>query len=165
VESGKILVAEHDGVHSIKLVGDVRVTLCCEFDEYIQRILDKTDYVNCMIDLTQAENLDSTTLGLMAKVAVKSSQAQKEKPTILAPSESMQRLLNSMCFDKVFDMQLELPSSEEELAELCHIDCSESELRCKVIDAHRVLMGICEENEAEFSSLVDALELEQQGEL
>ena len=97
----------------------------------------------------------------MAKVAVRSSQSNKLKPTILAPSESMQRLLNSMSFDKVFDMQLDVPNTEEELAELCHLHCSEDEVRCKVIDAHRVLMGICDENEAEFSSLVDALEVEQ----
>lgn len=161
MDSGKILVAERDGVHSIKLIGDVRVTLCCEFDEYIQRILDKNDYVNCMIDLTQAENIDSTTLGLMAKVAVRSNQADKAKPTILATSESMQRLLGSMSFDKVFDLQYDIPTNEEELDELCHQDCSESDLRCRVIEAHRVLMGICDENEATFSPLVQALEHEQ----
>lgn len=162
MDSGKILVAEHDGVHSIKLVGDVRVTLCCEFDEYIQHILAKPDYVNCLIDLTEAENIDSTTLGLMAKVAVRSAQSNQPKPTILAPSESMQRLLNSMSFDKVFDMRLDLPSTDAELAELCHRPCDESLVRCKVIEAHRVLIGISDENEAEFSALIDALENEQQ---
>ena len=32
----------------------------------------------------------------------------------------------------------------------------------KVISAHRVLMGLSEQNQATFKSLVDALEMEQQ---
>ncbi len=161
MDSGKILVAEHNGVHSIKLVGDVRVTVCCEFDAYLQQTLAKNDYRSCIIDLTEAENLDSTMLGLVAKVAVASSRANKDKPTIMAPTKTMQRLLCSMSFDKVFNLETVIPDSDNSLIELDHLESSESEIRTKVIDAHRVLMGICSENNATFSSLVEALENEQ----
>ena len=30
---GKILAAQHDGAYALKMVGDVRVTLCATFDD------------------------------------------------------------------------------------------------------------------------------------
>lgn len=161
MDSGKILVAEHDGIYAIKMVGDVRVTVCPEFDAYLNQILAKPNYVDCMVDLSEADHLDSTTLGLMAKVAVRSNQAHKTKPTIMAPSDNIQRLLSSMHFDKVFKVNTGAVGAAESYTELDSIDCSEAELREKVIDAHRVLMGLSKDNEVCFSSLVTALENEQ----
>jgi len=51
---------------------------------------------------------------------------------------------------------------EESLAELPEIEPSEQEMMTKVISAHHTLMGLSEQNQATFKSLVDALELEQQ---
>lgn len=161
MESGKILVAEHSGVHAIKLVGDVRVTLCCEFYDYVQTLIADQSYVDCVIDLSQSDNLDSTTLGVLAKVAASAIKSKRVKPTIYAPDESIYRLLASMSFDKVFNLCTDCISGEDAFCELNSATCADEEMRVKVIEAHKVLMAMSDSNKATFSPLVEALESER----
>jgi len=67
ITSGKILVASYQGVYLIKMLGDVRLTLCVPFDNFIQNLLIKDDFYSIVFDFSQTEGLDSTTLGLVAK--------------------------------------------------------------------------------------------------
>jgi anti-anti-sigma factor len=158
VDSGKILVAEHKGVYSVKLLGDIRVTQCCEFYDYVQTILGSESYVDCLIDLSETEHMDSTTLGVLACVAKK---ARNVKPTIISPSESILRLLKSMSFDRVFSIANDVSCNSQDLCELGQKTCPDEEMRNRVIEAHKVLMGISDGNKATFSPLVDALEAEK----
>ena len=69
------------------------------------------------------------------------------------------RILLSMGFEDVFDI-IEAPLEEAlQLSELPAIgEVSEEELRQHVIDAHRVLMDMNENNREAFKDLVAALE-------
>ena len=40
MDNGKILVAEQDGIHIVKFLGDVRLTLCPTLDQYIDTIFE-----------------------------------------------------------------------------------------------------------------------------
>ena len=66
-----------------------------------------------------------------------------------------------MGFDQVFII-LACQNEEQCINELPEVEPSEQEMMEKVISAHRVLMGLSEQNQATFKSLVDALEMEQQ---
>lgn len=155
---GKILVAEHQGAYVIKLVGDVRVTLCVAFDDYLEQMLVPGRFHSVIIDLSEAEGIDSTTLGLLAKVAIRAESRFRYKPVIVSTNESITRLLRSMGFDAVFDIHTRALDSDDTLQALSVADCSEAEVRLKVIEAHRLLMGMNEENRARFSELVTSLE-------
>ena len=71
VESGEILIADYQGIYVIKMSGDVRLNLCIAFDDCIESLFAREDFQSVFFDLSCAENLDSTTLGLIAKVAIK----------------------------------------------------------------------------------------------
>jgi hypothetical protein len=68
-----------------------------------------------------------------------------------------------MGFDKVFIILKELITECGQLGELPMEIISEANLREQVIEAHKVLMSLNENNREEFRDLVDALESEKQG--
>lgn len=169
MQLGKILVADHEGAFVIKLVGDVRLTLSTTIDDYFSRMFATPGFVGVMVDLSEAEGVDSTTLGLLAKLAVKARKNFHLVPLVLSPNPNITRLLDSMGFNKVFDIRQSLAASENrEIEHLLETKANAKELpmacmdeacvREKVIEAHRVLMDLNDKNRSEFSDLVKTLE-------
>lgn len=159
MQEGKILVAENRGVYVLKFIGDVRLTLCSTLDALLRRIFNGDKLTSVVIDLTETEGIDSTALGLLAKIAVKANSALSLKPTIVSTREDITRVLDSMGFRHYFDLlsyPLDLDYSLEE-AQVQDDECAES-VRQKVIDAHRTLMGLNPRNKEEFEPVVFALE-------
>jgi hypothetical protein len=68
-----------------------------------------------------------------------------------------------MGFNKIFIIVKEPASRIEELEEIPVLKASEQEVRDKVLEAHRVLMGMNSRNREEFKNLVRALECEEPG--
>lgn len=155
---GKILVAQHQGTFVIKLVGDVRLTLCTTIDEYFERMFSSPDFTGVLIDLSEAECIDSTSLGLLAKLAVQARQRYRLVPIIISPNPDITRLLDSMGFDKVFHICESARPSDEALGELPVVSADEESVRHKIIEAHRALMALNDKNRETFSSLVTTLE-------
>ena len=71
MSEGRILAASHDGAYVLRLVGDVRLTLCATIDDFIDRMFADPDFASIWVDLCEAEGMDSTTLGMLAKLALK----------------------------------------------------------------------------------------------
>lgn len=159
MQKGKILVAENRGVYVLKFMGDVRLTLCSTIDGLLKRIFGGEGLKSVVIDLTETEGIDSTALGLLAKIAVNANAAMCRKPTIVSTRDDINRVLDSMGFDHYFlilNQPLALDYSLEE-APVLDDECAES-VRQKVIDAHRTLMGLNPRNKEEFEPVVFALE-------
>lgn len=164
MQPGKILVAQHEGTFVIKLVGDVRLTLCTTIDDYLNKMFINPEFVGVIVDLSDAEGIDSTTLGLLAKMAVQGQQMHHLLPIILSPNPNITRLLASMGFDKIFDVRSKMSSQGPgALGELPVIESDEACIREKIIEAHRVLMSLNEENQETFSALVNTLESSRSG--
>jgi len=159
MREGRILAASHDGAYVIRLVGDVRLTLCTTIDEYFQRMFDDPDFASVWVDLCDAEGIDSTTLGLLAKLALKVKEKFGFTPAIYSCDPGINRLLKSMGFQRLFDLREEVCNNPESISEIPTVDGSEQAVKEKVIEAHRVLMGLSDENQARFKDLMSALEL------
>ena len=158
MQSGKILVAHEGGAFVIKLIGDVRLTFCTALDDYFERMFTSPDFASVIIDLCRAENIDSTTLGQLAKLALTAKRKHHLTPVVLSTNPNITRILQSMGFDRVFDIRQEVPHTEADLGELPVVSESESGVRDRVLEAHRVLMGMSDKNRAQFQELVCALE-------
>lgn len=155
---GKILVAEHQGTFVIKLVGDVRLTLCTTIDDYFNEMFACPEFTGVLIDLSDAECIDSTSLGMLAKLAVQARHHYQLVPIIVSPNPNITRLLDSMGFGKVFDICRSVAQPEQTLGELPVVSADEDKVRLKIIEAHRTLMDLNEKNRETFSSLVNMLE-------
>ena len=155
---GKILAANHDGAYMIRLVGDVRLTLCTTIDEYFQQMFEDPEFASVWVDLCDAEGIDSTSLGLLAKLALNVKERFGFAPAIYSCEPGINRLLKSMGFQRLFELHEEACFNPEDISEIPTVQGSEQLVKEKVIEAHRVLMGISDENRARIKDLMNALE-------
>lgn len=158
MQEGKILAATHDGAYVIRLEGDVRLTLCTTIDEYFQRMYEDPAFVSVWVDLCDAQGLDSTTLGLLAKLALTVKERFGFQPAIYSCDAGINRLLKSMGFQRLFDLHDEACDNPEGTIVVPVLPGSEQTVKEKVIEAHRVLMGLNVTNRARFKDLLTALE-------
>lgn len=158
MKAGQILVADHNGVYVIKMVGDVRLTLCISFDQFIDAMFKSENFISVLFDLSEAEAIDSTTLGLMAKISILGQERRGIMPVILASNPSIQRILQTMGFGDIFTIvdKLDTPVLAEQ--PLNCINCDEQEVKEKVLEAHKILMGLNANNADTFRNLVNMLE-------
>ena len=66
----KILQAEKQGIYVLKFIGEIRLNLCSTLDNLVESITQDPEFKTVVIDLTETEIIDSTTLGLLAKIAM-----------------------------------------------------------------------------------------------
>ena len=158
--SGRILVASHEGVYVIVFEGDVRLTLCTTVDEYLEKMFQDEGFRSVIVDLSSTDNIDSTSLGLLAKLSIQADRRFSFRPTLISTRRDITRILLSMGFDEVFDLVEEPLEHHEQLAELPELVASEEDVRQRVLDAHRTLMSLNETNRDTFHDLVAALEAE-----
>ncbi len=155
---GRILAADHHGAYALKLVGDVRVNLCSSIDEYLEQMFSDPQFESVMVDLCDAEGIDSTTLGLLAKLALRVRKQFGLRPVIYSCRNGINRLLQSMAFGKLFDIREESVINGSVIREIPAVNDDPEVVREKVIEAHRVLMDLSEENRERFKDLMTALE-------
>lgn len=158
MSTGRIQFAEQDGTYILKFIGEVRLTLCSALDSTIEKIFSAENFSTTVIDLTETSSIDSTTLGLLAKLSILTRQKVGLLPTVVTPQADITRLLHSMGFDQVFNIIDQPRASAGALVDLPCQDQSEDVVRGKVLEAHRILMGLNDSNRAAFQDLVNALE-------
>ena len=98
----RICAASNDGAHVLKLQGDVRLTMCTALDQYFQSMFAEPDFVSVWVDVTEADGLDSTTLGMLAQLAIQTKERFDFRPAIFSTNPSIDRLLDTMGCSKWF---------------------------------------------------------------
>ncbi len=159
MQAGRILYAVHEGTYVLKLEGEVRVPLCASLDVFLERMFMDDHLQGVFIDLSSSSMIDSTTLGLLAKISVFLQKHHKDKAVIFSTQPDVTRVLRSMGFEQVFNLLEKVAANVGQgLSEVPEVSTSESEMMIKVIDAHRTLMALNEQNVKTFSNLVETLE-------
>lgn len=158
MNTGRIQFAEAEGTFVLKFIGDVRLTLCAALDAYIEKIFSALHFDAIVIDLSETEAIDSTSLGLLAKLSILSQQKVGFMPTLVSQHDDMNRLLQSMGFDQVFNIVSEPQPTDADLRDLPGQILSEALVKDKVLEAHRILMDLNEHNREAFRDLVSTLE-------
>jgi len=158
VQPGKILVSHHDEAYLIKLVGDVRVTLCTSLNNYIEAIFKDGHVTEVVADMLETEAVDSTTLGLLAKMALYCEEHYHVTPTIFCNDESIYQVLTVMGLDEIFNIIQGPHNDDEDYEELIGIESDVEEIRNRVLEAHRLLSLLNDRNQREFVDLIRALE-------
>lgn len=158
-DQGKILVGEFDHSYLVKMHGYIRLTLCASLGRYMERIFGTDDHPRqVLIDLSDATGLDSTTLGLIARLALYCQDQFHFKPLVFCDHAELLQDLHTMALDEFLDIVSREPPQPRELHELQPVDASAQELKRRIIDAHKLLARINPQREAEFLDLVKAIE-------
>ncbi len=158
MENGKILVSENSGTYILKFIGDVRLTLCATLDDFLESMCCSNLLNAILIDLTETEGIDSTSLGLLAKISVLARKKYNLIPVIVSTNQDITRILESMGFHRVFVILDSPVSNVSQLNELPVIAGSETLVHAKVLEAHKILMEMNDSNKETFRELVYTLE-------
>lgn len=152
----RISAAKNQGAHLLRLEGDVRLVMCTALEEYFERVFNDQEFLSVWVDVTRATGLDSTTLGMLAKLAIKTHEKFGFRPTIFSANPGIDRLLQTMGFAQLFDVRNE--ACEGYTHDIPAHPSTESEIRERVIEAHKTLMAMSEANRDAFQDLVRTLE-------
>jgi anti-anti-sigma factor len=158
---GHVTHAVQKGVHVFRYFGTVNFTLAPGLQRFLQHLIRDGGVSALVFDLTAAESLDSTNLGLMARVNEQARDAGAANSVIISSNEDIDAVLRSMGFDQSFDFfpaDREIPAASAEPVEAAA--ASASELQCTMLEAHRALVRMSEAGRLEFEQVVACLERE-----
>jgi anti-anti-sigma factor len=158
MREGSIFFAHEGDSYVLKFVGEVRLTLCTTLDRHLEQVLAVGKVKHILVDLTETDSIDSTSLGLIAKLAVGASRLSLEPPTLVSTNEDVTRILFTMGFERIFLLLETMPTSLVDLKRLPFVQESDSAVRDRIIEAHKVLMSLNEANRDAFVDLVTTLE-------
>ncbi|MCT2531886.1 STAS domain-containing protein [Porticoccaceae bacterium] len=158
MSTGKILVSDKDGNYLIKFSGDVRVNLCGSLNHHMAAIFGSTDVQHVVIDMLEAECVDSTTLGLIAKLALHCRKEYNINMQLFCQNPSILRTLDCMSFDEIIDICQEVPDIDADLHAIETVNSDIDEVRRQVLEAHKLLTQLSPDSSKEFTDLIRALE-------
>ena len=158
MSAGKIFVSDEQGNYLIKFVGDVRVTLCGSLNHYMETIFGSHDVKKVVVDMLEAEGLDSTTLGLLAKLGLHCRKQYGIDVQVFCQNPSILRTLDCMGFDELFDIFQDVPQISAKLQSITSVNSEVDEICKQVLEAHKLLVQLNPKNSSEFIDLIRALE-------
>ncbi|QSH41487.1 STAS domain-containing protein [Lentisphaerota bacterium ZTH] len=158
MQEGNILYAVCDGKWIIKFVGDIRYSVARGIQALIDEVVADKNTADMLIDLTQTEYIDSTCLGLMAKLASLLWNRCKKKITLLSTNDNINYLLDSIGFGDVFLIVDDAEAPLVRLNEIPKLGNDEIECAKIMLEAHRHLVKLNAKNANEFKDVVALLE-------
>lgn len=164
--SGDILYAIEDRVCVLKFVGEIRYTtgpssiISRSLDAFLDRLFETDQFEDVLIDLTETRSIDSTNLGLLARIATHMLKERGRKVSIVSTNDDITRTLGSMGFENVSILVTEPRTFGSELASVPHVGPGEKERVQLMVDAHRKLMELSRSNREKFQDAVRLLEEE-----
>ena len=161
MNAGKILAADYKHMALLKFVGEVRVVMSSTHDNYCNNLYRRGILDAMVVDMSETRSIDSTALGMLAKMSIQLRNRFNVMPTIVSPNPDITRILRSMSFDVICNIVSSLPKQQTQYSELKMQMESEATVRDKVIDAHLTLMAMSEQNRLEFQDLVSALKQQE----
>ena len=158
MQSGKIYYADEAQACVLKLVGDIRYTMGCSLDGLVDQQLAREDLEVVFIDLSEATGIDSTSLGLLAKIANIMRSRGKDEVIIISPNPDINEILNSMGFDEIFTICEGNDACPCASTPVPVTNPNKDKMAQTVLDAHRRLCDLNEKNRAAFAGVIGALE-------
>ncbi|MBI2423774.1 MAG: hypothetical protein HYV27_13170 [Candidatus Hydrogenedentes bacterium] len=156
--------AELDGTLLLQLSGDVRQTAFADmkksaiFFTFVEGVFSSGTVRRVLIDVEHVVAMDSTHLGLLARLAVLSQNTLGCPPVLYAPTEKPVKLLRAMGMTGLFVLCQEPLAMHVETQALP--ETGGAATRDAVLTAHRTLAQLNESNREQFKTLIDLLESE-----
>jgi len=161
---GEVLYAQHEGLVVLKFVGQIRLGdsygASAALNNFLDDLFEKGGFENVLIDLTETESIDSTNLGLLAKVTRHMRENYGRNASIISTNPDITAALDSVGFTAVFDIYKEPLAAHANLEALGEATEPESDFSVMVLAAHRALCELNEKNKETFKNLIEIFEKE-----
>ena len=157
MESGAAFYVRQGNTYILKLIGDVRYTMGCALGDFLDRLFTQTDYNDIIVDLTETHSIDSTSLGLLAKIANFNHQHFAHKTTLLSTNSDVNQILDNMGFYEIFNIRDTGEAITAALQQLAINAPCKDELTRIMYEAHQTLSDLNPRNEEAFKGVLDNL--------
>ena len=161
MSTGHVEYASLNGTHIFKIIGEVRAQSCISLDKLLSRIEQQSNVTGAIVDLTQTTFIDSTVLGILAKLGLKLKQVHHIQAVMLSTNPDITTLANSMGLGQVFVILNYCGDPNVCTLALLDEHITHNVMLSTVLDAHRTLMKLNENNKNMFKTLVKQLEKQQ----
>lgn len=158
MDENKIFYSEHDGVHFLRFHGDILHTLAPALDAFLKRLPDAPESHSYLLDLTETRSIDSTMLGLLARIAKMAKEQKAPPPTLVCPNEDIIDLLVGIGFDEVFSLVSCDGAPLGDGVEIARAESDDRTLTETMLQAHQELIALKEENRLLFEDVIDLLQ-------
>ena len=158
-KQGTIQYAISGNTCVVRLEGRVTYQQGPAFNTFADSLCGNTSVRSLIIDLRPTTYMDSTILGILAKLSIYSQKALQSRLMVISPNEDINLILRNSGFDDVFTLLNHIPPKDEWVS--LPLTPPDSKNQAQVIlEAHRALMDLSDENRLRFSDVVDLLDKE-----
>lgn len=155
----EIYYAKQDDAYILKFVGDIRCTISCALDAFLDSLFARRDFQNIIIDLRSVTNIDSTNLGLLAKIANFMRSTFASKPVLVSTSDNINQVLDSMGFDnEIFERYGDCADCSTVAQRIDDCQVSKATMQRVMLEAHTDLSNLSERNRQEFQGVIGILQ-------
>ena len=159
MNTGQIYYAIAEQRGFLKLAGEIRYPLGQCLHQAVNSLFSGPEIQGVVVDVQETEFIDSTCLGLLARVATQKPQKTRERPVIVSTHADINRLLETMGFDHAFVLLHNPAVSAADFGQTKEPAKASARLdRQMVLDAHRALCEINENNRHLFLNVIEQLE-------
>ena len=154
-DHGRVLYAVKEDHWVFRFEGNIRYTMAHPLDAFIEEVLARATPSSVIADLRDTEAIDSTGIGLLAKIARVARERNAPRPTLFCENDEVLEVLASVCMDKVFT----IASGEvhfSALRPLPKTNPSTAELADTIEEAHALLCELSEDNRSRFEGVIEA---------
>lgn len=157
MQDGAAFYVKQGSTYVIKLVGDIRYTMGCALGDFLDGLFARADYDDIVVDMVETHSIDSTSLGLLAKIANFSRNRFSHKTTLLSTNPDVNQVLDTMGFYDIFNIRDTGETISETLQRLAPQDSRKDDLTRIVFEAHRALSELNPRNQEAFKGVVESL--------
>lgn len=154
MHEGQIKFQLIDNTCIIKLIGAIIYKISPDFDNFLNKIVKNPVVNSFILDLTETTYIDSTNLGLLAKIHSYSNDWSKTQPTIVSTQDNINEILHNIGFANMFNIIecLDLPTNNYQ--ELDCIKTNQKDLAQVMYQAHKDLITVNIANKELFKDVI-----------
>ncbi len=158
MDDPQILYSEHDGVHFLRFRGNILHDMAPMLEDFLDQLERHGAGHNYLLDLTETYNIDSTMLGLLARIANRVRERGDAPPTLVCSGEDIIDLLIGIGFDQVFQLMACDGAPLGEGRPLKAGATDHETLARTMLNAHKELIALKDDNRLLFDDVIQLLE-------
>jgi anti-anti-sigma factor len=158
MKEGTILYLKQDNVCFIKMYNAIKYSYTSGFDKFIYQLSRDNTLKDVLIDLNDITYIDSTNLGLLAEIATVLLRRCNQKPKILSTNKKITEVIENIGLDKIFLLITNPESFSGEFQQIRPVGKNEFHEAKTILNAHKNLIRLNENNAKQFKNVVDILE-------
>ena len=158
MKDGKIYYTMVDTICVIKMVGRIAYKISPNFDLFLDKIKDSSEIDNFVVDLTEVTHIDSTNLGLLAKLNRFSRTKSNFPPTIISTNVAINNLLLNIGLSSIFDIVDNVSDIHSTFKNLPHLKDVGDRVAEIMLKTHQELTEMSKTDKELFKDVVRYLE-------